>query len=502
MQRLTITECLAAILLVGLVGIFAHHLDPLVGLGEATLWVEFAAALLLAGLVAATAGSVSRSLRRAGDVIHSIGRGEADRPLPSPLPRGEIGRLFARIRDCIAALQERRRLESERIDLDQTQRAMRRANLTSMATQLEGAADTGLRPIVEGSQTLRVGAEEMREALTSAQTASTEAVIAAEGSRSMTDHATKFSEEVIGAIAQIAERVRQGSDIGREAVARAHGSRETIDALARAANDIGEIVNVITSIAEQTNLLALNATIEAARAGESGRGFAVVASEVKSLATQTGRSTEQIGVKVTEIQSATRLAIASLASVAEAIDQLSLVTDMIASAMEQQRTATQAFSANVRDANMAVSDVASRVAHIADAVSRSTENATRVAGVAFEMHRTSEALRSEIPEIVRRAMWADLREHPRFDIKAPAKIQAGSRSALVKLLDISQGGARVGPIRGIGAGDRVTLSVQGLDPLEATVSWTAEDSLGLRFEPMKLNADQLQRFMSTASQAA
>ncbi len=64
-------------------------------------------------------------------------------------------------------------------------------------------------------------------------------------------------------------------------------------ALAQAAQKIGDVVKLISSIAGQTNLLALNATIEAARAGEAGRGFAVVASEVKSLAVQTAKATER-----------------------------------------------------------------------------------------------------------------------------------------------------------------------------------------------------------------
>ena len=62
---------------------------------------------------------------------------------------------------------------------------------------------------------------------------------------------------------------------------------------------------LINDIASQTNLLALNATIEAARAGDAGKGFAVVASEVKSLATQTGKATEEIASQISEIQDAT-----------------------------------------------------------------------------------------------------------------------------------------------------------------------------------------------------
>ena len=457
---------------------------------------------LIGGAVFAIARSIARPLAGVAQTLDAMAYGELElAPTGSP-SRDEVVRLVAAVDRLAETLGERQRRELVHSDLDRAWQATRRVNLSNLAPQVEAATEAGIRPIAAGTSILQSKAEDMVAALAAVRDAFDETARAAESSRTMNQAAGQLSDRVTIAVADISEQVRRGSGIGREAVARANASRGTIDALAKAANQIGDIVTVIHQIAAQTNLLALNATIEAARAGEAGKGFSVVASEVKTLAMQTAKSTGQIGAKVAEIQSTTRQVVASLAGVTEAIDLLSGVTQLVSAAIDQQRAATEIFTTSARESSAAVSDVAARMADITDMVLRSQTSAEEMSAVVAEMQATSEILCRDIPDIVRKAVTADLREFPRYEVRLSARLEWDGGGLEVNVLDISQGGARIATAVNFGVGEKIVLSFKGMNSIAGEIVRADTAGFGVSFAPARLRPEELRSLIVAPEQAA
>lgn len=145
-------------------------------------------------------------------------------------------------------------------------------------------------------------------------------------------------------------------------------SAQKVQALALHSQSIGGVIQVISTIADQTNLLALNAAIEAARAGEQGRGFAVVADEVRTLASRTQSSTEEIRNIIQQLQGATDAAVqqmqagqqkaqacisaageasGSLSSISQGVERIVEMNTQIASAAVQQHAVSEDINRNV-----------------------------------------------------------------------------------------------------------------------------------------------------------
>ncbi|BCS94419.1 chemotaxis protein [Desulfoluna limicola] len=198
------------------------------------------------------------------------------------------------------------------------------------------------------------------------------------------------TEEMSSTINEIAKNTETARDISATALERTHDTSREMDALQKAAEEIGKVTESITEISEQTNLLALNATIEAARAGEAGKGFAVVAHEIKELAGQTAEATLGIKKIVESVQTTASNSASGMNEISTVITEVHDIVATIAGAVEEQSAATSEIAQNVNQASQGIQEVSENAAGctaMADGIGRdivevstAAEGVTRIGG--------------------------------------------------------------------------------------------------------------------------
>src|SRR5581483_5784309 len=304
---------------------------------------------VLGGFLAVLLGrGMSRPMTAMCKAMRELAGGNFDVVLPGLGRRDELGEMAGAVEEF--KMQAIAKAERDAADLDAQNKAAaagRRAELIRFADQFEATVGSIVANVSASAEQLEASAGTLTRTAETTQNLSGQAAGASEQASSNMQSVAAATEELSASVEEIGRQAVESNRIAESAVLQAQ--------------QIGDVVKLITAIAEQTNLLALNATIEAARAGDAGRGFAVVASEVKSLASQTAKATEDISNHIAGMQEATQESVAAIKEIGATISQISTIASSITSAVEQQGSATQEIARNVQSVARGTREAAANI---------------------------------------------------------------------------------------------------------------------------------------------
>jgi methyl-accepting chemotaxis protein len=343
-------------------------------LGAAVLGVM----ALLSWLIAS---DVLGALRRLQARMQEIATGSLDQTVAETDRGDEIGRMAERLEMLRQTSLTARTLEAEQAQLKARGEAEKREALIALADRFDASVGQLVGLMASGSTELETTAQSMSG--TAARTNDRAGVVstAANQASSRVQTVAAAAEELSSSISEIARQMAQSARITTHA---------------EGAQQIEDVVELISTIAAQTNLLALNATIEAARAGDAGKGFAVVATEVKSLAGQTASATKEISTRIAQIQSATKEAVDAIQGITSTIEEVSAIATTIGSAIEEQGAATAEIARNVTQTAQATQDVTTNIGGVSTAANETGTAASLVLNAASGLSKQAEQLTGEV----------------------------------------------------------------------------------------------------------
>jgi len=288
-----------------------------------------------------------------------------------------------------------------------------------LATEfLKGRLGTTLGRIRDSAANIETEADNSAHSVADIQSAIRQQAMRMEEVATAMTEMTASIQEVANNAAYAATKARETDELSKNGVSSASNAVNSLSDLGAAignistvvaqldkdTRNIGQIIEVITSIADQTNLLALNAAIEAARAGEHGRGFAVVAEEVRSLASKTQLSTQQIQDLISQLNGAVKQAvkvmeqsqqtsetselhvkasIQALETIANEVSNMNELNTQIATAVEQQSSVSEDINRNI----VQVNESASQVSHGAEVADKAAN------GLSTQSHHMSDMIK-------------------------------------------------------------------------------------------------------------
>jgi methyl-accepting chemotaxis protein len=372
--------------------------DATVAQTERLILILAAGGFLLGGVLAVLLGKgISRPMIEMCKAMRNLASGNFEIVLPGLGRKDELGEMAAAVEEFkMQAIAKAERDAAAQETQNRASSAARRAELIRFADEFEAAVGSIVSNVSASAVQLEEAAGTLTRTADTTQSLSTQVAGASEEASSNMQSVATATEELSASVDEIGRRVRDSNRIAEAAVLQAQQTDDRIGKLSRAAQEIGDVVKLITAIAEQTNLLALNATIEAARAGEAGRGFAVVAAEVKSLASQTAKATDEISSHISGMQGATQESVAAIKEIGGTIAQISNIASAIASAVEQQSGATQEIARNVQSVAQGTHQAAANIMQVNRGASETGTASGEVLNSAKTLSSESLRLREEL----------------------------------------------------------------------------------------------------------
>jgi len=353
---------------------------------------------LLGGVLAVLLGKgISRPMTTMCKAMRELASGNFDVVLPGLGRKDELGEMASAVEEFkVQAVAKAERDAAAHDAQNKASSAARRTELIRFADDFEAAVGAIVSNVSASAVQLEAAAGTLTRTAETTQSLSSQVSGSSEEASNNMQSVASATEELSVSVDEIGRRVRESSQIAQAAVLQAQQTDGRISKLSRAAQEIGDVVKLITAIAEQTNLLALNATIEAARAGEAGRGFAVVASEVKSLASQTAKATDEISSHISGMQGATQESVAAIKEIGGTIARISDIAATISSAVEQQSSATQEIARSVQNVAEGTQQAAANVMRVNRGATETGSASEDVLSSARTLSTESTRLREEL----------------------------------------------------------------------------------------------------------
>ncbi|SFJ27126.1 methyl-accepting chemotaxis protein [Bosea sp. OK403] len=278
----------------------------------------------------------------------------------------------------------------------------RKTMLYEVAEDFEHKIAGIAKDVIASVRTLRTASQQMQAGASEVAERAGAAFLSSHHTSSNVVAITNATSELATSFGEIDKQVGETTRIVGATTSKAKTVLATVNHLSTKAEDVGNIVGMISTIAEHTNLLALNAAIEAARFGRSGGGFTVVAQEIKTLANQTSRATEKIQGQIEAIRSSSEDAIRAIDAMNTTIGSLNEVSAAVATVVEQQSAATAGIASNIQVAAKETVSASGNIEIVSRIATETGAAAAFVAESADRLDRQSADLDLEVAQFLER----------------------------------------------------------------------------------------------------